>query len=225
MLALASLSIAVVRCATPGLPVAIGRPGSSPPRSLPKQAFNTPRQQTASVEISIASDAPPSPHLPRFPPLEVCGRRPRCAPLHLHGPASANLHRNGHRGRKFSKEEAARRRLLNSDLIILETTGAKTDNDTHVAKKSLCKVSPLAQQRPCKFHNTRTGTENCRDVDCRLGRDRTHSSRRLDQQLIRRRKTVAGRRSVLLDISRTCDSRCARRSLLRTFPETINRQQ
>src|SRR5450755_450380 len=94
-----------------------------------------------------------------------------------------------------------------------------------LAKKSLCKVSLLAPQRPCKFHNTRTGTENCRDVDCRLGRDRTHSSRRLDQQLIRRRQTVAGRRSVLLDISRTCDSRCTRRSLLRTFPETINRQQ
>jgi hypothetical protein len=125
---------------------------------------------------------------------------------------------------EVAKRKAARRRLLKSDLIILETTGAKTDNDTHVAKKSLCKVSPLAQ-RPCKFHNTRTGTENCRDVDCRLGRDRTHSSRRLDQQLIRRRQTVAGRRSVLLDISRTCDSRCARRSLLRTLPETINRQQ
>jgi hypothetical protein len=123
-----------------------------------------------------------------------------------------------------AKRKTARRRLLNSDLIILETTGAKTDNDTHVVKKSLCKVSPLAQ-RPCKFHNTRTGTENCRDVDCRLGRDRTHSSRRLDQQLIRRRQTVAGRRSVLLDISRTCDSCCARRSLLRTLPETINRQQ
>jgi hypothetical protein len=26
-----------------------------------------------------------SPHLPRFPPLEVCVRRPRCAPRHLHG--------------------------------------------------------------------------------------------------------------------------------------------
>jgi len=125
---------------------------------------------------------------------------------------------------EVAKRKAARRRLLNSDLIILETTGAKTDNDTHVAKMFLYKVSPLAQ-RPCKFHNTRKGTENCRDVDCRLGRDRTHSSRRLDQQLIRRRQTVAGRRSVLLDISRTCDSRCARRSLLRMFPETINRQQ
>jgi hypothetical protein len=141
-------------------------------------------------------------------------------------PASKKLHMNRHgASQRWPKEKPPQRRLLKSDLAILETTGSKTDNDTHVAKKSLCKVSPLAQQRPCKFHNTRTGTENCRDVDCRLGRDRTHSSRRLDQQLIRRRQTVAGRRSVLLDISRTCDSRCARRSLLRTFPETINRQQ
>jgi hypothetical protein len=62
-------------------------------------------------------------------------------------------------------------------------------------------------------------------VEGRLSHDRIHSSRRLDQQLIRGRQTVAGRRSVLRDISRTCDSRCARRSLLRTFPETINRQQ
>jgi hypothetical protein len=61
MLVLASLSIAVVRCATPILPIAIGRPRSSPPRSLPKQAFNAPRQQTASVEIPIAPDAR-SPH-------------------------------------------------------------------------------------------------------------------------------------------------------------------
>ena len=41
------------------LAVAIGRPDSSPPRSLPKQAFNAPRQQTASAEIPIASDARP----------------------------------------------------------------------------------------------------------------------------------------------------------------------
>ena len=122
---------------------------------------------------------------------------------------------------EVAKRKAARRRPSHSDLIILETTGAKTDNDTHVASLFLYKVSPLA----CKFHNTRKGAENCRDVEGRLGRDRTHSSRRLDQQLIRRRQTVAGRRSVLLDISRTCDSRCARRSLLRTSPETIIRQQ
>jgi hypothetical protein len=59
MLALASLSIAVVRCATPILPIAIGRPRSSPPQSLPKQTFNAPRQQTASLEIPIAPDARP----------------------------------------------------------------------------------------------------------------------------------------------------------------------
>jgi hypothetical protein len=37
------------------LPIAIGRPG----RSLPKHAFNAPRQQTASAKIPIASDARP----------------------------------------------------------------------------------------------------------------------------------------------------------------------
>jgi len=124
-----------------------------------------------------------------------------------------------------AKKKSRRRRLLNSDLIILETTGAKTDKDTDEAKKSLCKVSTLAQQQPCNFHNTRTDTENCRDVEGRLGHDRIHSSRRLDQQLIRRRQTAAGRRLVLRDISRTCDSRCARRNLLRMLPETINMQQ
>jgi hypothetical protein len=65
MLALALPSIAVVsldlRRATPILPVAIGRPGSSPPRSIPKQAFHRLRQQTVSLEIPIASDAPPRP--------------------------------------------------------------------------------------------------------------------------------------------------------------------
>jgi hypothetical protein len=40
-----------LRCATPVLPAATGRNVSSPPRSLPKQAFNATRQQTASTEI------------------------------------------------------------------------------------------------------------------------------------------------------------------------------
>ena len=48
MLALASLSITGVRCATPVLPVAIGRPGSSPPRSLPKQAVQLGNRPPAS---------------------------------------------------------------------------------------------------------------------------------------------------------------------------------
>src|SRR5882724_12993159 len=46
-----------LRCATPVLPVATGRNVSSPPRSLPKQAFNATPQQTASTEIPIAFDA------------------------------------------------------------------------------------------------------------------------------------------------------------------------
>src|ERR1700736_332196 len=46
-----------LRCATPVLPIAIGRPTSSPFRPLPKQAVKAPRQQTASAEIPIASDA------------------------------------------------------------------------------------------------------------------------------------------------------------------------
>ena len=47
------------RRATPILPIAIGRPNSPPPRSLPKQALIAHRQQTASEEIPIASDARP----------------------------------------------------------------------------------------------------------------------------------------------------------------------
>src|ERR1700730_17853572 len=70
-LALAPPSIAVVsfdhRCTTPTPHVATGRPGPSLHRSPSEQAFNAPRQQTASVEIPIASDGKTSPHLPRFP--------------------------------------------------------------------------------------------------------------------------------------------------------------
>ena len=89
MLALALPSIAVVsfnlRCATPVLPVAIGRSGSSPPRSLPKQAFNATPQQTASTEIPIAFDAR-SLHTSRgFLPWRFAYAGPRCAPRHLHG--------------------------------------------------------------------------------------------------------------------------------------------
>src|SRR5258708_40014935 len=46
-----------LRCATPVLPIAIGRPSPPPLRPLPKEAFNARRQQTASAEIPIASDA------------------------------------------------------------------------------------------------------------------------------------------------------------------------
>ena len=64
--ALAPPSIAVLpfdlRYATPVLPVAIGRPGSSSPRSLPKQTFNAPHQQTASDKTPITFDARPHHH-------------------------------------------------------------------------------------------------------------------------------------------------------------------
>src|SRR5580704_15113715 len=100
MLALAPPSIAVVsldlRRATPILPVAIGRPGSSPPRSIPKQAFHRLRQQTVSLEILIASDAPPRP----MPAVSSLGglRTPalRARRATIMGPASANLHTSGH---------------------------------------------------------------------------------------------------------------------------------
>jgi len=45
-----------LRRPTPVVSIAIDRPGSSSPRSFPRQAFNAPRQRTASVEIPIASD-------------------------------------------------------------------------------------------------------------------------------------------------------------------------
>jgi hypothetical protein len=83
------------RRATQVLPIAIGRPSSTPHRPLPKEAVNAPRQQTASAEIPIASDAQLR-HLPRFPPLEVCVRRPPSARRRHHGPASENLHSSSH---------------------------------------------------------------------------------------------------------------------------------
>jgi hypothetical protein len=46
-----------LRCTTPVLPIAIGRPSSPPLPPLPKAAVNARRQQTASAEIPIASDA------------------------------------------------------------------------------------------------------------------------------------------------------------------------
>ena len=63
MLALASPWMAVLsfdlRCATQVLPIARGRPGAPPPRSLPKQVVNGNRQHTARAEIPIAADARP----------------------------------------------------------------------------------------------------------------------------------------------------------------------
>jgi len=70
-----------LRSATPVLPVAIGRPGSSPSRSIPKQPF----QQTAGAEISIASDARTLHTSRGFLPWRFAYAGPRCTPRHLHG--------------------------------------------------------------------------------------------------------------------------------------------
>jgi hypothetical protein len=99
MLALALPSIAIVsfdlRCATPVLPVAIDRSGSSTPRSLPKQAFNVPRQQAASVEIPIASDAPPRHTSRGFLHWRFAYAGPGARRSTFVGPASENLHNSG----------------------------------------------------------------------------------------------------------------------------------
>jgi hypothetical protein len=42
------------------------------------------------TQIPITHAAPPTYPFPRFPPLEVCGRRPRCARHHLHGAGIRN---------------------------------------------------------------------------------------------------------------------------------------
>ena len=44
------------------------------------------------TQIPIAHAAPSTYPLPRFPPLEVCGRRPRARGTTVMGPASENLH-------------------------------------------------------------------------------------------------------------------------------------
>ena len=49
------------------------------------------------TQIPIAHAAPPTYPFPRFPPLEVCGRRPRARGPTITGPASANLHICCHR--------------------------------------------------------------------------------------------------------------------------------
>ena len=101
MLAVALLTTVAVsyhlRRVTPFLPLATGRTASTRLRSPAEKARNPPRQNTGSVQIPIAPDAPPSPHLPRFPPLEVCVRRPPGARRATFvGPPSANLHRRRH---------------------------------------------------------------------------------------------------------------------------------
>ena len=94
-LALAPSWIAVLsfdlRCATLVLPIAIGRLGSSSPRSLPKQAFNACRQHIVSAAIPIASDAPASQTSRGFLPWRFADAGPRVRRATVMGPASENL--------------------------------------------------------------------------------------------------------------------------------------
>jgi len=81
-----------LRRATPVRPIAIGRLNSPPFQPLPKEVLNPPRQQTASAEIPIASDAPPR-HTPRgFLPWRFAYAGPSARGATIMGPPSANLH-------------------------------------------------------------------------------------------------------------------------------------
>src|SRR5437764_8913239 len=82
------------RRTTPIMPIAMSQQTLTLHRPLPKEPVNAPRQQTTrrnlhSVRRSNSSD------VPRFPPLEVCGRRPPNAWRRHHEPASENLHNSG----------------------------------------------------------------------------------------------------------------------------------
>src|ERR1700738_16119 len=74
-----------LRCATPVLPIAIGRPTSSPFRPLPTQAVKEPRQQPASAEIPIASDAQLRHTSRGFLPWRFADAGPRSARRRHHG--------------------------------------------------------------------------------------------------------------------------------------------
>jgi hypothetical protein len=74
-------------CATPVLPVATGRQCSLPPRLLPRQAINAPRQRAASVQIPIASDAQLRHTSRGFLLWRFAYAGPTCPPHHHHGTA------------------------------------------------------------------------------------------------------------------------------------------
>src|SRR3981081_4244399 len=82
-----------LRRTTSVLPIAIDRPSPS----LPKKAVNAPRQQTASAEISIASDAPQCPTSRGFLPWRFADAGPGVRGAVIMGPASENLHTSRHR--------------------------------------------------------------------------------------------------------------------------------
>src|SRR5258708_29968653 len=86
-----TVSSSNLRRTTSVLPIAIDRPSSS----LPKKAVNARRQQTASAEISIASDAPQCPTSRGFLPWRFADAGPGVRGAVIMGPASENLHISG----------------------------------------------------------------------------------------------------------------------------------
>src|SRR5882672_8022283 len=74
-------------CATPVLPVATGRQCSPPRRLLPRETINAPRQQAASVQIPIASDAQLRHTSRGFLLWRFAYAGPTCPPRHHHGAA------------------------------------------------------------------------------------------------------------------------------------------
>jgi hypothetical protein len=102
------------RRTTPIMPIAMSQQTLTLHRPLPKEPVNAPRQQTTrrnlhSVRRSNSSD------LPRFPPLEVCGRRPPNAWRRHHEPASENLHTTGPRSAaNLNAQQQRRGRSKNS---------------------------------------------------------------------------------------------------------------
>jgi hypothetical protein len=89
----------------------------------------------------LAHAAPSTYPLPRFPPLEVCGRRPRSAPRHLHGPASENLH-NKRRSKLYAQDR------------LTIAISAQTEHQLHtstISALNTCidsQIEPLSPEKP-----------------------------------------------------------------------------
>src|SRR5471030_2852618 len=97
-------------CATPVLPVATGRQCSPPPRLLPREAINAPRQQAASLQIPIASDAQLRHTSRGFLLWRFAYADPTCPPHHHHGAAIRKpSHERSFGGRLSSSRETFNR--------------------------------------------------------------------------------------------------------------------
>ena len=91
-------------------------PIHAPLRSRTTSAIAPPTisHSARATQIPITRAAPPTYPFPRFPPLEVCGRRPRCARHHLHG---AGIRKPSHvptQVRTFAVVQTGHRSLINT---------------------------------------------------------------------------------------------------------------